>query len=142
MQETKTKENDFLGRGLGFPPTFDRWSKDIRMVEGPIDVQQSLELILATRPGERVLENSFGCNLDQLIFEPLNLSLISFMQDVVKTALILHEPRIDVNEVSIEQDEILEGRILIKVDYTVRSTNSRFNFVYPFYLEEGTDIDI
>ena len=130
----------FLGRGLGFPPTFDRNVGDLRMVEAEADIVESLQIILATRPGERILEPDFGCNLDQMLFEPLNLTLISYMREVVRIALILHEPRIEINDVSIRQDGALEGRVLIAVDYTVRSTNSRFNFVYPFYQQEGTDI--
>ena len=131
----------FLGKGLEFPPAFDKVTGDVRLVEAYADIQESLGIILSTRPGERVLEPDFGCNLDQMLFEPLNLTLISYMREVVKTALILHEPRIDVNDVSIRQDGALEGRVLIAVDYTVRGTNSRFNFVYPFYQQEGTDID-
>lgn len=132
---------EFLGKGLGFPPRFDKTIRDIGLVEALTDVQQSIEIILATRPGERALEPDFGCNLDQMLFEPLNLTLISYMREVVKTALILHEPRIDVNDVNIRQDGALEGLVLIEVDYTVPSTNSRFNFVYPFYQQEGTDLD-
>jgi len=132
---------EFLGTGLSFPPAFDKTVRDIRMVSAGADIRQSIEIILSTRPGERVLEPDFGCNLDQMLFEPLNLTLVSYMREVVKTALILHEPRIDVNDVVIRQDDAREGLVLIAVDYTVRSTNSRFNFVYPFYIQEGTDLD-
>ena len=132
---------EFWGRGLSFPPVFDPNARDLRMVEAELDIQQSIEIILSTRPGERVLEPDFGCNLDQMLFETLSLTLVTYMREVVKTALILHEPRIDVNDVNIRQDDSLEGRVLIAIDYTVRTTNSRFNFVYPFYIQEGTDLN-
>ncbi|HOY16504.1 MAG TPA: GPW/gp25 family protein [Haliscomenobacter sp.] len=131
----------FLGKGLGFPVTFNKATGDIRLVEAYADIEESLQIILSTRPGERFLETDFGCNLDQMLFEPINLTLISYMREVVKTALILHEPRVDVNDVSIRQDDSMQGRVIISVDYTVRSTNSRFNFVFPFYQQEGTDLD-
>lgn len=133
---------DFLGKGLGFPPAFDNVSRDIRMVQADTDILQSIEIILSTRPGERPLETDFGCDLDQMLFEPLNLTLVSYMREVVKTALILNEPRIDVNDVTIRPDGNLAGRVLIAIDYTIRSTNSRFNFVYPYYIQEGTDVNI
>lgn len=133
---------DFLGKGLSFPPAFDSISGDIRMVQADADILQSIEIILSTRPGERVLETDFGCDLDQMLFEPLNLTLVSYMREVVKTALILHEPRIDVNDVAIRPDGNVQGRVLIAIDYTIRSTNSRFNFVYPYYIQEGTDLNI
>lgn len=133
---------EFLGKGWAFPPHFDKTTGDIQRVEALDDIRESIEIILATRPGERVLDLDFGCNLDQMLFEPLTLTLGSYMKEVVKMALIRHEPRIEVNDVQIGPDETLAGRILIEIDYTVRSTNSRFNFVYPFYMQEGTDIDL
>lgn len=139
MESTDQNGLDFLGRGLAFPPTFDKRTGDFRLVESEVDIHQSLEIILGTRPGERALTLDFGCNLDQMLFEPLNLSLVSYMQEVVKTALLLHEPRIAVNNVIIRQDSALQGQVLIEVDYTVRSINSRFNFVYPYYIQEGTE---
>jgi hypothetical protein len=36
----------------------------------------------------------------------------------------------------------LEGVVLIGVIYRVKSTNSRFNFVFPYYKLEGTDINL
>ena len=136
------KAPDFLGRGLSFPVTFDKNAKDIVMAEGYQDIYQSLEIILSTQPGERILEQDFGCNLQQMIFETLNLTSVSLMQDTIRRALVLYEPRIDVNRILIIQNEILSGRIKIEVDFTVRSTNSRFNFVFPFYKEEGTEIPL
>ena len=140
MANNSSSSTEFLGRGWSFPPTFDKERHDIVLVEAGIDIQQSLEIILSTLPGERVLTPDFGANLDHLVFEPLDISLISLMQDTIETALIRHEPRIVVNSVLIEEDNSFEGRVLIKVDYTISSTNSRFNFVYPFYIQEGTDI--
>lgn len=131
---------EFLGRGLGFPPTFDKERQDIVLVNAEVDIQQSLEIILSTRPGERVLAPDFGANVDRLLFETLDTSLISLLQDVIETALIRHEPRINVNNVLIEEDGSFEGKVVINIDYTINSTNSRFNFVYPFYIQEGTDI--
>jgi phage baseplate assembly protein W len=143
MITNKLAKADFLGRGLGFPPTFTKSSLaggDIVMVEGALDIQQSLQILLSTRPGERVLQPDFGCNLDTMLFEPLTLSLLSLMQNTVKTAIIRHEPRIIVNDVRMNASSQLEGSVMIQVDYTIRSNNSRFNFVFPFYIQEGTDV--
>lgn len=143
MTTNKLAKADFLGRGLGFPPTFKKSvpaGGDIVMVEGALDIQQSLQILLSTRPGERVLQPDFGCNLDTMLFEPLTLSLLSLMRDTVKTAIIRHEPRIIVNDVRIDASGQLEGTVMIQVDYTIRSNNSRFNFVFPFYIQEGTDV--
>lgn len=131
----------FLGKGLSFPPSFDKQKRKIEMVSGERDIEQSLEIILKTRPLERMLAPDFGCNLDRLLFEPANLSLFTLMEDIITRSLYTYEPRIEVNDIQLKKDRVNEGVIQIEIEYTIRSTNTRFNFVYPFYLEEGTDIN-
>jgi phage baseplate assembly protein W len=129
----------FLGRGWGFPPEFNRGSKAIKMLEDEADIKSSLEILLSTRLGERVMVPGYGCNLEELLFNPLNLTLKTFITDLIKTAILYHEPRIDVNKIDIDPTNELEGVLLINLDYTIRTTNSRKNMVYPFYKEEGNE---
>ena len=82
----------------------------------------------------------YGCNLDEMVFESFNLSLKTYLADMVETAILYHEPRIEPLEITIDDSFIYEGRLMIEIDYIIRATNSRFNMVYPFYLEEGTEI--
>jgi len=131
---------DFLGKGWGFPPTFQRGGAGVVMVKEEVDIQQSLEIILSTEPGERVMRPDFGCNMQAMVFEPINTSLITYMRDKIEKALLYHEPRIDLKRVEINTANVLEGVVLIEVDYVVRTTNSRQNYVYPYYINEGTDI--
>ncbi len=104
------------------------------------DIRSSLEILLSTRPGERVMLPNYGCHLDQLLFEPLTTTMKTYMKDLIQTAILYHEPRIEVNKIALVDTGELEGRILITVDYTIRATNSRFNYVFPFYLQEGTEV--
>lgn len=109
------------------------------MVASEKDIEQSLEILLSTRPGERVMQPDFGCNLDVLLFESVTTTLLTYVKDMVRKSILFHEARIDVNDIKIDVEEELKGVLLIKVAYTIRSTNSRFNFVYPFYLEEASN---
>lgn len=127
----------FLGRGWGFPPTFARGGADVEVVSGVEDVQESLQILLGTTPGERVLQETFGCQLSGLLFEERDQSLINRIRSTVSIALLLHEPRILVNSVEVKESSEEEGCILICVDYTLQSTNTRFNMVFPFYLNEA-----
>ncbi len=136
----KFKPNSFIGKGLSFPPSFDLNTGDILMVEGVEEISQSIHIILSTRPNERALELDFGANLEQLLFEPLDVSTIALAEDTISRALLFFEPRIEVNEITIDSEDIIEGKISIKIDFTIMSSNSRFNFVYPFYLKEATNI--
>ena len=135
-----SKTNSFLGTGWGFPPQFDNAPPAVGMLSNEDDIQSSLEILLSTRPGERVMRPDYGCNLDELVFEPLTTTFKTYIKDLIATAILYYEPRIDVNKIELEDDGELEGRILISIEYTIRSTNSRFNFVFPFYKQEGTDI--
>jgi phage baseplate assembly protein W len=134
------QNNSFLGTGWKFPPEFNKTLERAETSTAEVDISESLEIILSTRVGERIMLPDFGCNLDELIFAPLNLTLITFVKDLINTAILYYEPRIDVNRINIEQSGDIEGVLLIELDYTIRSTNSRRNLVYPFYRGEGTDV--
>ena len=132
----------FLGRGWSFPPAFSESLNSVDMLEQEADIASSLEILLTTTPGERVMLPDFGCNLEELIFESLDTTLKTLMADKVESAILYYEPRIDVEKVNLDTSRENEGVILIEIVYRVRSTNSRFNFVFPFYIEEGTDINL
>lgn len=136
------QDKSFLGIGWSFPPAFENSKKETVMVSEEEDIAQSLEVLLSTIPGERVMQPSFGCNLERMLFEPLTTSLITIMKDVIQTAVLYHEPRIEMKKININTTEVTNGVVLIELDYMVRTTNSRYNLVFPFYLEEGTDVNV
>jgi phage baseplate assembly protein W len=129
-------ENSFLGKGWSFPPTFDPLNRQVEMISGEEDIRQSLQILLATRIGERVMQPQFGCNLDDLVFETLDTSLITDIKNKVETSILYFEPRINLLKVEVIPQSELEGRILLSIHYIIRATNSRSNLVFPFYLSE------
>ena len=133
---------EYLGRGWSFPPTFSRARGGVEMLEDEADIASSLEILLTTAPGERTMLPQYGCNLDELVFESLDTRMKTLMADKVETAILYFESRIEVEQVVLDDSRQLEGVILIEVVYRVKSTNSRFNFVFPFYKLEGTDINL
>lgn len=112
------------------------------MLEQEADIASSLEILLTTIRGERVMLPQYGCNLEELVFESLDTRLKTLMVDKIETAILYHEPRIKVESVKLDDSRELEGVVLIEVIYRVKSTNSRFNFVFPFYKLEGTDLNL
>ncbi|MBJ7312004.1 GPW/gp25 family protein [Rugamonas sp. CCM 8940] len=133
---------EYLGRGWSFPPTFNRVRAGVDMLEDEADIASSLEILLTTALGERTMLPQYGCNLDELVFESLDTRLKTLMADKVQTAILYFEPRIEIETVRLDDSRELEGLILIEVVYMVKATNSRFNFVFPFYKLEGTDINL
>ena len=134
-----TTKDSFLGRGWGFPPEFSKDTASVFLTEDEEDIEKSLEILLSTRLGERVMLPDYGCNLDELLFKPLNLTLKTYVADLIKTAILYHESRIDVEKIRIEPSNDTDGILLITIDYRIRITNSRKNMVFPFYQAEGTE---
>jgi len=80
--------------------------------------------------------------MSELLFETLDTRMKTLMADKVESAILYHEARITLESVNLDDSQELEGVVLIEVVYRVKSTNSRFNFVYPYYRLEGTDINL
>lgn len=132
--------NSFLGRGWSFPPAFDNTTYTAEMVSDETDIQQSLQILLSTRKGERIMLPDYGCNLDEMVFESMTTTFKTYMSEMIRNAILFYEARITLNSVTIDDSGDTEGVILIIIDYTISTTNSRFNFVYPYYKNEGTEI--
>lgn len=127
----------FLGRGWAFPPAFAVGGA--RMTEDEADIEASLRILFGTAPGERFLQPKYGLDLHELMFEPLSTTLRSVLKDRILTTVLVYEPRIRVLELEIDDSRLAEGRVELRLNYLIRSTNSRFNLVFPFYLGESTE---
>jgi phage baseplate assembly protein W len=56
------------------------------------------------------------------------------IQIIVEEALGMWEPRIRVTEVNIGPDPDADNRLLIAIEYELKSTHDKRSLVYPFYL--------
>lgn len=129
------EDKAFLGQGWAFPIRLDE-TGEVALAAYEEDVRQAIQLILGTAPGERVMRPDFGAGLRALTFEPLNTTTTALVRHRVEEALITWEPRIDRIGVTVTA-EPAQGRLLIDIHYRVRATNTFYNLVYPFYLQEG-----
>lgn len=136
MKHRKT----FLGVGWKFPPEFDKTSKSVTLISEEADIKESLYILFTTRPGERVMQPEYGCDLSIINFEPANTNLVALIEDNIQRSILYHEPRIILENVDVKTDRILDGIVDIEIEYTVIRTNNRNNIVFPYYLIEGTDI--
>ena len=130
----------YLGKGWDFPPTFLDNKGEVKMISDVEDIEKSLQIIITTRKGERIMRPEFGCDLTDKIFENLNATQVNMMKNRVEEAILLFEPRIDVLKIALDTQNILEGTFLIKIAYIIRATNTRRNIVFPYYLTEATEI--
>ena len=127
----------FLGRGWSFPPTFDPIHRTVVMVVGEIDIHESLNILLSTSLGERVMLATYGVDLISKVFTTLTTTTANEIATMVTRAIIEWEPRVSVDKVDVSES-ILDGWVAISIDYTIRQTNTRSNIVFPYYQVEAT----
>jgi len=136
------QQNNFLGKGWSFPPTFNKQLKELQMTEKVDDIEKSLQILLTTTIGERLMQPRYGCNMEDLLFESLDTTTKTIIIDRIKTAILFFEPRIDAKKIDLDTTNELEGEVTVRIEYIVPATNSRYNFVFPFYRKEGTELDL
>jgi phage baseplate assembly protein W len=127
---------DFLGQGWSFPirPTLDGRLAYASHAE---KIRQSIWIILSTAPGERQMLPEFGCGIHDLVFQPNTAAMRGLVQELVRSALIRWEPRIDVMDVHVDTPPEARNYLLIHVDYRIRDHNAFYNLVHPFFINEG-----
>lgn len=128
----------FLGTGWAFPPAFDARDRQALKVSHAQDVVESLRILFSTVPGERIMHPSYGCGLKRLVFEHVTESTLTELRSLIEKAVLFFEARITLNAVQIDTEGLPEGVLRLRLDYTLRQTNSRYNLVYPLYLQEAS----
>ena len=124
---------ELLGTGLSFPLSVDR-TGGIALVSGETDIDQAIEIILSTAPGERPMRPEFGCGVHDFVFDTIDASTVGRLETEVRRALDRWEPRIVVEEVEFDLSRVDDGQLLINIGYRLRATNHKRNLVYPFYV--------
>lgn len=124
---------DFVGSGWNFPVCTDA-TDTVALARGVRDIEQAIEIILRTAPGERPMRPEFGCRIHDHLFAPTNSATAAAIAHDVRHALELWEPRVDVLDVRVRFDDVDLGTFYIDVRYQVRADNSARNLVFPFYV--------
>jgi uncharacterized protein len=131
---------EIIGSGLAFPLQVDRRG-GIALARDETDIEQAIELILATAPGERPMRPEFGCGVHDFVFDTIDASTIGKMELAIREALDRWEPRVIVETVEFDLDEIADGRLIIDIGYRIRVTNTIRNLVYPFYVIPAEELE-
>lgn len=123
-----------IGKGWSFPPRFNRFTGSVEMVSGEREIQESLKILFSTKLGERLFRNDFGCNLSEFRFSPANANTIMLIKDRIANVIETYEPRIDLDNIAVDANDILEGKLVITLEYTIKENNTKSNLVYPYYI--------
>jgi phage baseplate assembly protein W len=105
------------------------------------DIEASLKILLSTGLGERFLQPKYGLDLRDQIFEAMSRTAESYLKERVRNAILIYEPRIELQDLELDLSKVLDGVVALRLDYRVRTTNSRYNLVFPFY-QSGDAIEL
>lgn len=141
MDNQQKQESYFLGSGWAFPVTFSAGNYRLDLTRYEANIEDSINIILLTRKGERCLEPQFGSGLQQYFFRKIDETLKGEIIDAVRSALLNNEPRITVNDVSVKFTDLQNGLIEVMIAYVFNQTNTRHNYVFPYHVNEGTNLD-
>lgn len=130
----------FLGCGWSFPPEFAYAPSGVHMVADDDDIRASLAILLGTTAGERFLRPKYGLDMHELLFEPMSTTMRTYIEDRVRTAILIYEPRINLVALTLDASEQPAGRVTLELEYVIRATNSRYNLVYPFYATDANEV--
>ena len=131
---------EIIGSGLAFPLQVDRRG-GIALARDETDIEQAIELILATAPGERPMRPEFGCGVHDFVFDTIDAKTVGKMELAIRDALDRWEPRVVVETVEFNLDEVADGRLIIDIGYRIRVTNTLRNLVYPFYVIPAEELE-
>jgi phage baseplate assembly protein W len=124
---------DFIGAGWNFPLQVAA-TNAMALATKVRDIEQAIELIIRTAPGERPMRPEFGCRIQEHLFSPTNEATAAAIAYDVRRALEVWEPRIDVEDVKVRLDPHTPGTFYIDVGYRIRGYNDERNLVFPFYV--------
>lgn len=139
-RQLSNRENNFLGSGWAFPVSFSAGNLELNMSSFEENINNSIDIILLTKRGERCMEPFFGSGLQQFFFRKMDETLKGEIIDAVKISLLHNEPRISVIAVDVEFADLQNGVVSIHISYVFNQTNTRHNYVFPFHLNEGTNL--
>ncbi|KVQ00511.1 phage baseplate protein [Burkholderia ubonensis] len=109
------------GRGWAFPPVF--MPDGVKMAEGAEDVGQSLWILFNTQPGERIMRDGFGCDLNQFMFAGIKNSLLSDIERQIENSVLRYEPRAQIIDIKFDATTPSEGHLKIQVNYCLRGSD-------------------
>ena len=127
-------DTSFLGSGWTFPLALDEEKGTLKQASEEEAVRRSIELILGTPRGARVMRPDFGSELSSFLFRPITATNRIRIANTAKEALVRWEPRIKVLDIQVEVDMKNPVMLVINIDYQIRTTSTRSNLVYPFYV--------
>jgi phage baseplate assembly protein W len=131
---TAARASDIYGQGLSFPLRVGAGGRLVWSA-GEDNVRESIRLILLTEPAERLMLEDFGCGLRRFLFEPNTPATRALIKERVTRAIARWEPRVRLDDVSVEADPSDDRLIQISILFRLVATNLPGRFGLSLALE-------
>lgn len=125
---------DFSDRHATIDGVVTNIGGSLDLIDGVDAVRQSLQLLLTTRPGERVMRPGYGCRLHELAFSVNDDTTAGLAIYFVRQAIQRWEPRVEVLSIDAHRDISTPSRLELVLDYRVRPHLTRAQMRLPLDL--------
>ncbi|HLN61628.1 MAG TPA: GPW/gp25 family protein [Symbiobacteriaceae bacterium] len=126
-----------MTRGIAYPFRIDQSGRVALSANTDHSIQESIQLILLTNPGERPLDPQFGAGLRTFFYQPNTSITRRLIRDMVEQALRRWETRITVNTVTVDPDPSDPTAAIVQVTYQVVGDGAAFTAAVPVALTGG-----
>ncbi|RWO22186.1 GPW/gp25 family protein [Mesorhizobium sp.] len=133
-----SERKEWLGTGWSYPIRADAANGAPALSSYERDIREALLIIIGTARGERVMRPDFGCGIHTLVFDVIDVAMLTRVESEVRESIVKYEPRVELMGVGADPFEAASGLLKIELEYRVRQTNQTGNLVYPFYFREGS----
>lgn len=116
-----TEAGNIYGRGISFPPRIDANGR-VAWSEGTQNIRESIKIILLTELGERLMLSEFGAGLKKFLYEPNTVETRRLIEEQITQALNQWEPRIQLQEVNVEEDTNDSQQAIATITYKLTAT--------------------
>ncbi|MHA1066700.1 GPW/gp25 family protein [Enterobacter ludwigii] len=126
------------GRGWAFPPEFPM--SGVRMAEGAEDVNQSLSILFSTMPGERIMREDYGCDLNQFMFSGISNALLSDIEMQIQESILRYEPRAEVIRIDFDTQHMKNGQLAIQIIYCLLGSDIQQQLTGKLDIADGRGV--
>ena len=103
--QSKSTRNSRQFRDIDLDFNRNAVTNDVTVVEDVIAVKRSVRNLVQTNYYERPFQPELGCGIRELLFEPFTPMTKVFLQRKIEEVLINHEPRIQLQNVAVDDDQ-------------------------------------
>ena len=116
--QSKSTRNSRQFRDIDLDFNRNTVTNDVAVVEDVIAVKRSVKNLIQTNFYERPFHPELGCGIRELLFEPFTPMTKVFLQRKIEEVLINHEPRIQLQNVAVDDDQD-KNRLVVDIYFYV-----------------------